>query len=355
MSLFSLTLALSLSTFQTDPIGGEYQNYGNFSGTMDHEYFGQSVKPAGDYNNDGFDDLIIGRAIDSPGGLNHAGSAIIMSGKDGSTLHQWDGTVASDQLGSGVANVGDIDQDGVDDFLIGARGASGNIYASGIAYLYSGASNVLLYQLEGEEAGSWFGGYVTGGSDFDSDGIPDLLISSPGYTGGAVYDSGRVYAYSGADGALLYDLRLISNPTIIGDVTGDGVNDLIYGDPYYGRTRWGCKGRAVIYSGATGDATYSWVGPNNNSYIGGAVGGLPDQNGDGIDDFVLASQPEKLSFYLTDPDVLLPDEPTCEVEIPSYGVMVAEDLNGDGKDDIAITYPIEKRKGDFTILISGGE
>ncbi len=80
-----------------------------------------------------------------------------------------------------------------------------------------------------------------------------------------------------------------------------------------------------------------------------------DFNGDGIDDFVLASQPEKLSFYLTDPDVLLPDEPTCEVEIPSYGVMVAEDLNGDGKDDIAITYPIEKRKGDFTILISGGE
>src|SRR5690606_38824236 len=105
-----------------------------------------------------------------------------------------------------VAGVPDVDGDGVDDLLVGARFEGSD--DRGAAYVFSGATGAPLYALASPYAGyqSWFGFAVAGVPDLDGDGRGDLLISAPGEDAGGVYRPGRAYVFSGATGAPLHTL-----------------------------------------------------------------------------------------------------------------------------------------------------
>ena len=76
---------------------------------------------AGDVDGDGFADLIVGATGDDNNG-DGSGSARVFSGADGSVLYTFSGDLRIDSFGASVSGVGDVNGDGLADFIVGARG-----------------------------------------------------------------------------------------------------------------------------------------------------------------------------------------------------------------------------------------
>jgi hypothetical protein len=115
---------------------------------------GRAVAPAGDFNDDGLPDLLISAPYASPGGRQHAGSTYIVFGRQFDnftsaialsalgprTGYRLDGLAAEDYSGRSIATAGDINSDGIDDLIVGARSASPpGISHGGVAYVVFGA------------------------------------------------------------------------------------------------------------------------------------------------------------------------------------------------------------------------
>jgi hypothetical protein len=100
---------------------------------------GRSVSNAGDFNGDGFGDILIGTLSADPNGQNYAGESYVVFGKaggfsanlnlsdlNGSNGFQINGIAAGNRSGNSVSNAGDVNGDGFDDILVGAYRANSN-------------------------------------------------------------------------------------------------------------------------------------------------------------------------------------------------------------------------------------
>jgi hypothetical protein len=101
------------------------------------ENFGISISGAGDFNADGFDDLIVGADGSSLTGFT-LGYAAAFSGAEGSLLHRWYSTSRfNNAFGKSVAGAGDINADGRADVLVGAPNARKTIiFAPGAVHVF---------------------------------------------------------------------------------------------------------------------------------------------------------------------------------------------------------------------------
>ncbi|MEM7515757.1 MAG: FG-GAP-like repeat-containing protein, partial [Planctomycetota bacterium] len=248
--------------------------------------FGASVSGAGDVNNDGTDDVIVGAPfVDNSGNLG-AGMARVFSGTNGSPLYTFFGLETGDQFGDSVSGAGDVNNDGFDDVIVGAE-FHDNMGASdtGMARVYSGANGSVLYTVFGSSANDLLGIAVSDAGDVNNDGFDDFII-------GSANAGARVY--SGQNGAVLHTFTAASNDQYgravasAGDVNNDGNDDVIIGAPQDAALSPG-NGYAEVRSGADGSILHSFMGSSVNDRFGVSVAGARDLNNDGFDDVIVGA------------------------------------------------------------------
>ncbi|MEL6940041.1 MAG: calcium-binding protein [Cyanobacteria bacterium J06598_1] len=320
------------------------------NGSRSGDESGFSVSGIGDINNDGFNDFMTGARRADPNGVDRAGSVHVVYGNssfassfelsdlDGTNGFTLNGINRDDRAGRSVSRAGDMNNDGINDFVISAYYADPNgIVNAGQHYVVFGssvgfASSLDLSSLDGTNGftlngfipDSRSGFEVSDAGDINADGIDDIIISRWPSGGGAgesyvVYGSSRGFnsllELSDLDGTNGFILEGIDSgdgfgaaASAAGDVNNDGIDDIIVGahsaspngisdasESYviYGSSD-GFNSRFEV-STLDGDNGFILNGVNAGDSAGLAVSGAGDINGDGIDDVIVGA-------YLADPN-----------------------------------------------------
>jgi len=174
---------------------------------------GNTVAAAGDTNGDGLDDFLVGAPYNNESG-GVSGQVYLVFGRTsgwstGFSLAYADasflGEGGGDVLGWSLSGAGDVNGDGLDDFMIGAPGNGEYQADAGQAYLFFGKTTGWAMDVTAGDADASFigeavddqaGWSVAGGGDLDGDGFADLLIGAPFCDDGAS-DAGQVYVIYG--------------------------------------------------------------------------------------------------------------------------------------------------------------
>ena len=354
------------SPLASQTVGGAFEFYMQFDGPAPGDYLGHSVSGAGDVNLDGHDDFILGAP--RTGGFN--GSVFVHSGRNGDLLWQFDGPNFGDQLGWSVSDAGDVNQDGSPDFIAGAPSSSpGGMFRAGSAFVYSGADGSLLWRFDGASDEDQLGTSVSGIGDVNQDGFDDLIVGAPQPSPSAP-GAGFATLYSGADGTVLWqstgtDLRDFFGQAVsdAGDVNQDGFNDIIVGA--HGADPGGSSeaGTAFVFSGASGGLLWRFDGATSDLGLGWSVSGAGDVNQDGADDLIVGAPHAHSAFVYSGADGTLLLSFDGSKLGPSgselgYSVSGAGDLNQDGFDDLLIGAPEAVGPGNAegaALVYSGGD
>ena len=151
------------------------------TGEAKGDSFGDAVSDAGDVNADGYDDVIVGAYRNDENGIE-AGRAYIFLG--GASMDMaadviFDGEADWDRLGEAVSGAGDVNNDGYGDVVLGARGNDAGGTDAGRAYLIYGGPDLDSdpeLVITGPEKGSYLGSSVSAAGDLDGDGYDDFAV-----------------------------------------------------------------------------------------------------------------------------------------------------------------------------------
>lgn len=212
------------------------------------------------------------------------------------TLHEVRGHARGDRFGLCVAAGGDIDGDGVGDFLVGACDPLGPARGllekrktkprDGYVQAFSGASGKLLRTYRPKRGDPLFGISVASAGDVDGDGRADVVVGNPDLSPSSEA-GGRAYVFSGARGSLLATLR---DPRSgmglcvagVGDLDGDGVGDIAVGSP---QSREG--GTVVAWSGKDWQPLWRLDSGDEHTHGATSICVVGDVDGDGTADLAL--------------------------------------------------------------------
>lgn len=320
-------------------LAGSGQGFKIF-GEMAGDWNGFAVARCGDFNNDGYDDIIISSRLSDGNGRTDSGTAYIIFGKasgfndidlknlPSSYGFKLTGAAADDWVYS-VASAGDINGDGYDDIIIGSSGADPNSRnAAGISYVIFGKSNGFSdidlaslnntqgFKILGQSYSDVSGSSVAGAGDINNDGYKDIIIGAPatysGKTGKSYIIFGKANGFTDID---LNNLSLDQGFKITGqygdtcglsvsaaeDINGDGFDDIIIGAPMYQLNK---KGEVYVfygkqtgfeninlYNSLSSSDGFRIIGEEIGDRLGISVASAGDINRDGYKDIIIGNRP----------------------------------------------------------------
>ena len=305
-----------------------------------YDGFGSSVASLGDLDGDGVNDLAVGASYaDNGAGVVH----ILLLNSDGSVKQTVEinsstpnGPVLSnyDAFGSSVASLGDLDGDGVNDLAIGA-------YSDGDYYGAEVRSSVFLLSLNADgsvkqtveinsstpngptESDFGFGTSLTSVGDLDGDGVMDIAVGAPYADNGSSYSEGAVVLLLlNSDGSVKQKAEInsssLNGPTIstgdwfgstltsVGDLDGDGVNDIavgsLNGNGSAGEIDTGAihilllNADASVKQAIKLDSSTTGGQLNVSEYFQASLTSLGDLDGDGVNELALGT-PRGIQSY----------------------------------------------------------
>ena len=110
--------------------------------------------------------------------------------------HDFHREAAGDRFGYSVSGAGDVDNDGYANLIVGAFTNHAAGFAAGRAYVYSGQTGALMGTSTGEAAFDEFGYSVSGAGDVNNDGYADLIVGAR-YNNAGGDQAGRAYLFLG--------------------------------------------------------------------------------------------------------------------------------------------------------------
>lgn len=371
------------------------------SGLNATDYSGYSVGGLGDVNNDGLDDFIISATGADPNGSESAGVSYVIFGTDmgfgasfdldtlnGTNGFKINGEGTGDRSGRTVSSAGDINNDSIDDIIIGSNNQK--------AYVIFGSeqpfsADIDLANLNGENGFEIYTSYdfsyelgatdlgraVSNLGDINGDGIDDIIVGASAMTN----RKGESYVIFGSNDSFgsSYDVMSLdaTNGFVIrggneadysgvsvsksGDVNGDGINDILIG-AYYAEPSVGnangvsyvvygsSQGGVALFELSTLDGSNGFAinGVSPRDHSGVNVSGAGDVNGDGLSDIMIGAISDNVGYVVfgsnqgSDAEINLADldgsngfymtsstAPNGTQDVVSN----AGDINGDGIDD----------------------
>ena len=384
------------------------------------DYSGRSVSSAGDFNGDGLDDLIVlaSGSLSGEGyvvfGTSNPSASIELSSLDGSNGFVLNGINVLGSSGTELSGAGDVNGDGLADLIIGASLADPNgISNAGESYVVFGTSNSSSslelssldgnngFVLNGIDANDLSGYSVSDAGDVNGDGLADVIIGTFRANPNGISNAGESYvvfgtsnpssslelsSLDGSNGFVLNGIdesdfsgRVVSGA---GDVNGDGLADVIIG-ARFADPNGNYSGESYVVFGASNpssslelsslDGSNGFVlnGINSSDFLGSAVSGAGDVNGDGLADLIIgAVGADPNGDYSGESYVVFgTSNPSASIELSSLdgsngfilngitafdrsgrAVSGAGDINGDGFADVIIGAP-----DGYTNSVNAGE
>lgn len=241
---------------------------------------GWALDVSGDGNGDGYGEVLTGVFYDNPGDISHAGTGLVISGDDLEGVAAAEdiaflivhGLAEEDRFGYDAQGLGDVDADGLEDFMFGAYLSDEVATDAGSARLFYGTNGMNREQDADTADASFFGSHeddefgsvIASAGDLDGDGSPDFLVGAPTASPGDLEAAGLTWLYRGSSIGGWSDAGTDADLRVSGSAADDRFGDELAGDleingDGYGDFAVGAQKADLGASG--GGAVYVYFGP----------------------------------------------------------------------------------------------
>ncbi len=320
--------------------------------------FGRTLALIHDQNGDGIDDIAVGAPMyDYSSSDVDTGALMFLDATTGAVVHTWNNGQSGANMGAALCGGFDYDSNGTLDLLVGMPGADASATSlnNGYVYLFSGAPMAIVNTFAGPIAGERCGASVSDIGDIDGDGLLDFIVGAPeADSSTGARQAGKAYVLTNTLGTIARTHQGFNAYAHLGQVVdgggdwnGDGISEYGFSAPSSGHSSFSKAGKAFLADGATGTNLYTLTGDQSDAHLGTTLRFLEDVNGDGITDLAVGGMNSGEYGFLQfhdGPSGIRMHRADGTGLVDRYGasVCVIGDLNGSGTPEVAIGVPGEE-------------